>query len=532
MTELQVRGRKPRMKLTAPHRHALAFAVLILGMARAQAQTVVEPTSPAFATATRVRLGESRPAAVELNWTPLALPDGGKTSMLGGSYLMAVNDDWGFGPSVYGSASGGYGGIFTVGLTTQRRWRVGQDTHLAAGLYVGAGGGLSSDQLRFGGGLMLRPELSLRTEFGDWYGGIGVAMIRFPSGNISGTSYTVVLGRASSFASFLPSDSGRPGRAGSRTGLGFDEIMLYGGIDTPRSNTLNRSGQSSTKHLGKAGADLRQYIADGSWWGVEAAGAAQGGSDGYMEVLANAGQDWSVGSPKVRVGAQLGLGLGGGGNVDTGSGWLLRAGPSLRWVTPWGPSLRLEGGWTQAVSGHFSGSFARLGLSFPLDITPSASAAWGGDDLDEGIVRTTQIFANVTQLGNVLFKDGARESIGLYNMVMTRELTAHLYGVAHAGSAATGRAGAYSVGMFGLGLQSNAWGAWRLGAELLAGAAGGGGVMVGGGAVGQGELWAQWEGERLRLRGGLGQWRSLRHAEQSAPMVSLSVGYAYGALAR
>ncbi|ALT75921.1 hypothetical protein [Paucibacter sp. KCTC 42545] len=517
---------------------ALSLALLVPACAWAAkgpvAPDAIEPGSSAAkpADSTPARLGASRPAAVEMNWTPISLPDGGKTAMLGGSYLMAVDDSWGFGPSAYVTAKGNYGGIFTLGLTAQRRWNIGSSTHFAAGLYVGAGGGLSSEKLRFGGGLMLRPELSIRTEMGDWYAGVGVAMIRFPSGTVSDTSYTVVLGKANNFASFLPSDSGRRGRAGARTGLGFDEVMLYGGVDKPSSRTQNRSGVPSTGRMGKAGADLRQYIADGSWWGVEAAGAAQGGADGYMEILANAGQDWAIGSPKLRLGGQLGLGLGGGGNVDTGNGWLLRAGPSLRWVTPWGPSLRLEAGWTQAVTGHFSGSFVRLGLGMPLDITPSSSAAWGSGDVDQGVVRTSQIFASVVHLPDVLFKDGTREAISQYNMILTRELSPHVYGVAQAGSAAVGRAGAYSIGLFGMGVQSEPWGAWRLGAEALVGAAGGGGVAVGGGAVGQGELWAQWEGERLRLRAGLGQWRSLRHAEQSSPLFSVSVGYAYGTLAR
>ena len=74
-----------------------------------------------------------------------------------------------------------------------------------------------------------------------------------------------------------------------------------------------------------------------------------------------------------------------------------------------------------------------------------------------------------------------------------------------------------------------------MGAELLVGAAGGGGVAVAGGATMQAEAWAQWsfgaEG-RLRLRTGLGQWRSLRGQTQASPLVSVSLGYAFGTLQR
>ena len=480
------------------------------------------------------RLSASRPAAIEANWTPLKLPSGDRIALASLSYLMAVDDEWGFGPGFYGAAKGHYGGIFTVGFTGQRRWRLGEHTHLAAGLYVGAGGGLSSDQLRFGGGLMLRPEISIRTETGDWYTGVSLSHVRFPTGkgNVSDTQLGFVIGRASGFASFSPCDSGRPGRAGTRTGLGFDEITVLGGIAKPTSATRNRGGAANTRRMGKAGAELRQYIADGSWWAVEASGAAQGGSDGYMEVLASAGQDWALfGAKSLRVGGLIGAGLGGGGSIDTGNGWLLRAGPSLRWITPWGASLRLDAAVTRAPSGHFASRDLRVGLSMPLDQTPSSSGA--APDVT-GTVRTQQVFASVQHLPRVHFKGGSTEAISNLAVLMTREFSPSIYGVAQAGSAALGRAGAYSFGLFGLGLQSPYLiGGTRFGLEGMVGAAGGGGVAVGGGAVMQVEGYAQWAlAEHLRLRAGLGQWRTLRGSGQSSPIFNLSLGYAFGTLAR
>lgn len=220
------------------------------------------------------------------------MPDGGRTAFASLSYLMAVNDDWGFGPGVYGTAKGNYGGIFTAGFTAQRRWRLGANTHLATSLYVGAGGGLSSSELRFGGGLMLRPEISLRTEQGAWYSGISLAQIRFPGGNVKGTAVGFSLGRSTDFGSFSPLDAGRRGASSARTGLGIDEIAFTATMARPRAGLLRREGSPLVGTLGFAGADLRQYIADGSWWGVEASGAAKGGVDGYMEVLGQIGQDW------------------------------------------------------------------------------------------------------------------------------------------------------------------------------------------------------------------------------------------------
>lgn len=477
------------------------------------------------------RIDTVRPAAVEANWTAMKMPDGGRAAFASLSYLMAYDDDWGFGPGFYGTAKGNYGGIFTVGFTGQRRWRLSGNTHLAASLYVGAGGGLSSDKMRFGGGLMLRPELSLRTETGRWYSGVGISQIRFPSGNVkSGVGLAFTLGRSMDFTSFSPDDAGRFGRAGRRSGMGFDEIALTGGMEKPKASSRRRGGQPYSGRVGKAGAELRQYIADGSWWGVEASGAAKGGVDGYMEVLGQIGQDWALfGTPRLRLGGQFAAGIGGGGDVDTGNGWLLRAGSTLRWITPWGPTLRLDAGYTHAFSGAYGAPYLRAVLAMPLDRTPTLIAQDPG-----GTVRVQQLGASVLHLPRVRFKNRPDESVTHLAVSMSREFSPWLYGTAQAGSAAVGSAGAYSFGLFGLGVQSRPlWGRMRFGAEWLVGAAGGGGVRVGAGAVGQGELWAQWQlAERLRLRAGVGQFRTLRGSDQSSTLSHLQLSYAFGALQR
>ncbi|MGS0754974.1 hypothetical protein ACVBEH_09840 [Roseateles sp. GG27B] len=111
----------------------------------------------------------------------------------------------------------------------------------------------------------------------------------------------------------------------------------------------------------------------------------------------------------------------------------------------------------------------RVGLAFPLDVPP----LWGGSmDGEAGIVRNSQVLASVQHLPQVRFKDGSREAVSMLAVLMTREFSSSIYGVAQAGSAAVGKAGAYSFGMFGLGLQSPyVLGSTRFGAELLAGAA-------------------------------------------------------------
>ncbi len=171
----------------------------------------------------------------------------------------------------------------------------------------------------------------------------------------------------------------------------------------------------------------------------------------------------------------------------------------------------------------------------PLVRTPSA-AFNGLADADVGTVREQQVGLSTLVLPRVRFKDGRRETVGELAVSMRREISDRSYGVAYAGSAAKGSAGAYSFGLFGAGVQSRPLtqsGNLRVGAEALVGAAGGGGVQVGGGAVMQAEAWAEWQlDERLRLRAGAGQWRTIRSHDQRVPLLHLNLSYAYGSLQR
>jgi hypothetical protein len=544
------------MRVRVPARPLLLCSALLA--ASAQAQTSAQPPGPvrgaspllgpsssgdlsgAAPAPTRgssadvpVTATDSRPAAFELNWTPLKMPTGESTALLGLSYMVAVNEDWGLGPTFYGAAKGNYGGLFTAGFTAQRRWRLSEQWHVATSIYGGAGGGVSSERVRAGGGFMLRPEVSLRGEFGNWYAGVGVAQVNFPSGNIKDTTWALTIGRMDRLLSFSPSDAGLYGRAGDRTGMGFDEIGLSAGVEKPRSGSITRDGQSVTNRKGKAGADLRQYFGNGgSWWGLEASGAASGGSDGYMEIFANAGQDWGVFSPRLRVGGQISTGLGGGGNLDTGNGWLFRAGPTLRWITPWGPTLRLDASYLKAPWGHYDSMQVRATLALPLE---KGSRVLNTPPLESGTVREQDWYLSMPRFKEFQFKDGSKDAVTGWGIGMARDFSGPWYGAAQAGSAAFGKAGAFSYGMFGLGAKTTRLpGGFRVGAEALVGAAGGGGVAVGGGAVTQGELWAQWEGtqpkDRMRIKLGVGQWKALGGAKQSTPMVSLSIGWAFGTL--
>ncbi len=67
----------------------------------------------------------------------LRLPGGERLGLVGAGLAFEVTDGWWAGPTVYGAATGRRGGLFVGGAEVQRRWALGQDVVMAAGLFAG-----------------------------------------------------------------------------------------------------------------------------------------------------------------------------------------------------------------------------------------------------------------------------------------------------------------------------------------------------------------------------------------------------------
>src|SRR6266571_8384037 len=105
---------------------------------------------------------KSLPMSATLGWERVQLPASEHLGLVGGSLLFEVTDHWWTGPAVYGAASGQRGGLFVGGLELQRRWPLADRLQLLTGVFVGGGGGGAAP---VGGGLMLRPALTLLRDF-------------------------------------------------------------------------------------------------------------------------------------------------------------------------------------------------------------------------------------------------------------------------------------------------------------------------------------------------------------------------------
>ena len=467
----------------------------------------------------------SLPTSGMLGFELLRLPDGERMGLVGGSLLFDIGGDWGIGPAVYGAATGRRGGFFVGGVELQRRWDLGNGFSLATGLYAGGGGGANAP---VGGGLMLRPAVTVLKDLGpSLQAGLSLSSVRFPSGQINSTQLGLTLAWRSEFLHFTSARAGTVTAAASvpaasrSAGMGFDRIVAT------VANFQLTDGSARRIRLAGARAERRSSF-DGFIWGLEAAAATQGGAAGYMELLGTA--SYSIAPleavlPSWRVGARLNAGTAGGGGLSTGGGLIGKVSAMTE--------MKLAPGWT--LGAEYGTARARNSLRGRL------AQVWVGVDLEPGLdgrgnpvgqlVRTEWIGA-LQHHTHELRTDGTRRSLDTVGLKLNRYFGDWFYLSGQAHSAFAGGAGAYSVGLVGAGVATSARTPWRAGAEVLVGAAGGGGVQTAGGGIAQGLLWAGWSPSPIsEWRLGVGKMQPL-HGGQGSPLVELSWSRSFGMAGR
>jgi hypothetical protein len=299
--------------------------------------------------------------------------------------------------------------------------------------------------------------------------------------------------------------------------MGFDRVLAVAGAYAPRGNSLGISGAPLPSHIGYVGARAEAQLWPSLYLGLEANGAASGGVDGYAEILGTLGTDFPLGDSGVRFGGRVAFGMGGGGDIDTGGGLLGKVALDLNVPLSRDFSLGLEAGWASAPQGDFSAPFASLALRWALDPLPGVAPVPVRQEWSAG----AEMFFDAAR------KNGSERDMQSVSFKYSRFVGDILYLSGQVQSAYQGGAGGFTVGLFGIG------GLWRsgegllAGAELLAGAAGGGGVDTGSGAVVKPMAYVGWElSPAASLRLGAG-WIEAPNGQLSSPVLDLSVVFAF-----
>ena len=420
----------------------------------------------------------------------LELPGRESLGLLGLSSTVDLGPFY-IGPGLYGAARGQRGGLFTFGLEGGGRWRPRPDSplELEAGIFLGGGGGAGAP--RQGGGLMVRPHLTASYGWRSLRVGAGLSRVRFPNGGIDSTQAT--------FSVALVTDhlwSSAGGRTGSYAGPAAwvpSGFALYLARLEPAAGAHTRSGALQPA-LTLAGCALSRDLSAGWFRYVAVAGAGGGSSSGYAQALVGLGHRVPLGG-HFGLEARVGAGIGGGGDLDTGGGFLVSAEGAF--------TLDLGSWRTSAGFGLLrspAGAFEGRGLAFRVARRFSSPLPTeGGRPLLDADLSQWRVSSGWLSYRWAQRSHGGPGVIQLITLRADLALNEAWYLSGEAGSAVAGGSAAYSTGLAGVGRQSRAWHHLRFFLEGAVGAGGGGSLSTGGGLLASIRA-----GGRLELPSGLG----------------------------
>lgn len=414
---------------------------------------------------------QARRAEIKASLENVRLPGNESMGVVGTGYLIEVAPGVFAGPAVYGALTGQRGGFFAVGGEFAWRQPLASRLALEAGFYGGGGGGGAA---QVGGGLMIRPHADLMWDFGEYRAGVSASRVRFVNGGISSSQLGLVFSADSEFTWLPPALAGQAVDYLPHSGAGFDRVIITAGNYKPRPGSVNGANPA---HIGFAGARFEQFFTPHGYRGIEAVGAASGGVAGYAEFLGALGFEAPVLSGHAALGARLAAGMGGGGAVATGGGALIKAAGYGSVATSEFTHLAVEGGYAWAPNGAFRAPYVSANLQWDLD-HPYASSESATVTENEWVMGTAHVVGAAR-------KDGSRGNLDAVVIRLNRYVTESAYLTGQAYSAYRGNAGAYSAGLVGVGyrIPLSADNGLYAGFEFLGGAAGGGGVATGSGAV-------------------------------------------------
>ena len=424
-----------------------------------------------------------RNRTLRFSFEEIDMPDAGELLGLYGIGAYDRLNSWLYsGITLYGAASGSRGGFFTGGYTLGLERNLTNNLIFDAGGYLGAGGGGAAAQ---GGGLHIRPHIGLKYDLSWSSLGLNYSYVDFPNGGISSDAIALSLDFPFSspvfnwaddeltVADYFGADWSNLSRHRSHLAARFRSY-------SPASGSKKTTDGSLDNTLGLVGVEY-SYFLDENWFTTfETAGALSGGVGGYAELLAGIGYRFPLTKDdRLAVLPALTIGGAGGGEVETGGGFVTQANLGLEYRIDPHLSLIMDGGYLTAPDGNFDTPYFGLNLAYVMETfaRDQKGASLKGTDLIE---TTKWRFRPAHQW----YLDAQRRRGSSRDMQLLGGKIDWMGGdwwylTGQGLSAYAGGAGGYSEGHWGVGIFSPIWKNWQLYSEMLIGAGGGGGVDSG-----------------------------------------------------
>ena len=434
------------------------------------------------------------PTTIRLTSETLTLPANEKMGMLGGSMLFDVSDRVHVGVGSYGAVRGERGGFITLGVEGELRQPLVDAWSARAGLFVGAGGGRGGYTLS-GGGLMVRSDLGLVYDTrGLGNLGFGVSRVSFPSGTIASSQayvqydypFHTLLRSGWSTDTERSEPSFKPSL--KLVNANVNELVATSRLYKIPNSVVKDDGTPQHGRMQLMGVEWLSYLNDRWFLKLESEGAMGGQSNGYMQILAGGGYRYAL-SPAQAFKLYAAAGPAGGGGVDTGGGMLVDWGVAYQHALSKNVLLELGLSELRAPSRSFVAQSLdlKLGYRYGTPAVSGASVALGAlAGFDASKLRVRVVDQTYHKASPNWRNRSLNDPVGNLGVQLDYFVSPTVFFTGQGLAAYRGDAGAYMTGQVGVGTQMPLSQRWYAEAEVLAGAAGGGGLAVGGGFVVQG----------------------------------------------
>src|SRR5690554_4972945 len=402
------------------------------------------------------------------------------------------------------------------------------------GLYLGGGGGGGAPD---GGGLITRGHLNLVLQLGNASVFGGYSRLDFPTGEMGSHNFNIGLSLSSVFrpAHFVGETAPKPdgfespiNKSKFRINISAQNYLKFAGIPTFQ-NEFPAPGEGEIYLLG---VELDQFFYENWYAALKLHGAVAGGIDGYMSYLVGLGYEQPLGSDRFLLDAQLLAGPSGGGNVATGGGAIVQGALGFRAALGTSYSIKAALGQTLSPGGSFNGSFLELGLGKSFHFISSQNGGEGRYSMrptDRSHQFGFEIQNRTYFSPDLLDKNGNPydKAFNLLGFQLSKRIHRNFDVLGATYWAYQGSYGAYAEGLLGLGYRQGISDDWMFRAQVLAGAAGGGGINLGSGMVFQYSAGMErLLNDKWGLTFGVGQMRGIR-GNFMPIFADLGIGYRF-----
>lgn len=313
---------------------------------------------------------ETLPIEYRFSYEQIQIPNTESMGVVGMHGLINFTPNWYGGLAVYGGVKGESGGYFALSLDQGYQHLLAGPVWWDIGNSVGTGGGTNTP---VGGGLYIEPYAGLSWHFQRFNLGAYYSWIKFVNGgDIDSQQWLLSLSIPFNFDYMPFTDFGTTISSDTEITSADDlpnYFSLLGQAYFPHEGTRDLSNNINDGTVDFIGAEFGSMISSHTFLFGNITGAFHGQNNGYANAFLGGGWSYPVFIQQLHLITRLAVGTGGGGNVNTGGGFLYE--PTLGVEYQFTPRYAAEGdvSYLSAPGGDFDAWVLTAALKYYLEPT-------------------------------------------------------------------------------------------------------------------------------------------------------------------